>query len=305
LNIPFLTGYERDAETNLDFAQARYYGNLLGRFTSVDPFDGSGLVEEPQSWNRYSYVTNQPTITTDPLGLLATKYFIDGIEASADDVRRLISAGWGVIAPADIVRYNSRLFNGQGGFEHFRATADGNAGWGYYSSVTSSAIDDETQNVLAKSSHTEFHWTRSLGRMAGFQGQLAFLAGGQYYNATGGLIGESPLEMEMLGPVDYVLPGGLIKGSLKVVGTKALIDVTSKPRTIDKALELAIKWLRSGYKEVGQPGCGVFRSADGLRQFRMVTADIMGRHGKIGPHVHLEKLNSAGEVIKNIHTPIF
>ncbi|MFV0388160.1 MAG: RHS repeat-associated core domain-containing protein, partial [Pyrinomonadaceae bacterium] len=31
------TGYERDYESGLDFAQARYYNSKLGRFTSVDP----------------------------------------------------------------------------------------------------------------------------------------------------------------------------------------------------------------------------------------------------------------------------
>lgn len=29
------TGYERDAESGLDYAQARYYSNQQGRFTSV------------------------------------------------------------------------------------------------------------------------------------------------------------------------------------------------------------------------------------------------------------------------------
>ncbi|HBE81741.1 MAG TPA: hypothetical protein DDW24_03050 [Blastocatellia bacterium] len=31
------TGYEKDAESGLDFAQARYYNAIHGRFTSVDP----------------------------------------------------------------------------------------------------------------------------------------------------------------------------------------------------------------------------------------------------------------------------
>ena len=30
------TGYERDVEINLDFAQARYMSNVQGRFISVD-----------------------------------------------------------------------------------------------------------------------------------------------------------------------------------------------------------------------------------------------------------------------------
>ena len=36
------TGYEKDDESGLDFAQARYYNSSHGRFTSVDPFDGIG-----------------------------------------------------------------------------------------------------------------------------------------------------------------------------------------------------------------------------------------------------------------------
>jgi RHS repeat-associated protein len=63
------TGYERDAETGLDFAQARYYSNQQGRFTSPDPFAGSMKESDPQSLNHYSYVGNNPMNSTDPSGL--------------------------------------------------------------------------------------------------------------------------------------------------------------------------------------------------------------------------------------------
>jgi RHS repeat-associated protein len=63
------TGYEKDEETRLDFAQARYYGNGLGRFTSVDPLQESARLALPQSWNRYSYVLNNPLNMIDPFGL--------------------------------------------------------------------------------------------------------------------------------------------------------------------------------------------------------------------------------------------
>jgi RHS repeat-associated protein len=63
------TGYERDEETGLDFAQARYHSKAQGRFTSPDPFLLSADVGEPQSWDRYSYVVNNPLNNTDPLGL--------------------------------------------------------------------------------------------------------------------------------------------------------------------------------------------------------------------------------------------
>ncbi|MBK7804458.1 MAG: RHS repeat-associated core domain-containing protein [Chloracidobacterium sp.] len=63
------TGYERDGETDLDFAQARMFGSGLGRFTSPDPILSSASLGEPQSWNRYSYVLNNPLVFTDPTGM--------------------------------------------------------------------------------------------------------------------------------------------------------------------------------------------------------------------------------------------
>jgi RHS repeat-associated protein len=61
------TGYERDTETQLDYAFARYYNSRLGRFMSADPMDGS--LGNPQSLNRYAYAVNNPANFIDPLGL--------------------------------------------------------------------------------------------------------------------------------------------------------------------------------------------------------------------------------------------
>jgi RHS repeat-associated protein len=61
------TGYERDGETGLDYALARYYNDRLGRFMSGDPL--GGIVSNPQSLNRYTYVLNNLANLTDPLGL--------------------------------------------------------------------------------------------------------------------------------------------------------------------------------------------------------------------------------------------
>jgi RHS repeat-associated protein len=73
-----LTGHERDGETGLDYAQARYYGSTLGRFTGVDPYnpivdtekeeDFREYLGQPQNWNRYGYVWNNPLKYTDPFG---------------------------------------------------------------------------------------------------------------------------------------------------------------------------------------------------------------------------------------------
>ncbi|MCA1643057.1 MAG: DUF4214 domain-containing protein [Acidobacteria bacterium] len=53
------TGYERDAETGLNFAEARYHSDTQGRFTSIDPLSASAKLTDPQSLNRYAYVGNR------------------------------------------------------------------------------------------------------------------------------------------------------------------------------------------------------------------------------------------------------
>ncbi|MBI3652567.1 MAG: hypothetical protein HY231_16220, partial [Acidobacteria bacterium] len=65
------TGHERDQESGLDFAQARYCSSVTGRFMSPDPLSANGgKFEMPQSWNRYAYCVNNPLVYTDPSGLL-------------------------------------------------------------------------------------------------------------------------------------------------------------------------------------------------------------------------------------------
>lgn len=66
------TGHERDtwfgeSVDTLDYMHARYYGGGLGRFLSVDPGKDWDM-SQPQSWNLYSYVRNNPVGATDPSG---------------------------------------------------------------------------------------------------------------------------------------------------------------------------------------------------------------------------------------------
>jgi len=63
------TLYERDKESGLDFAQARYYSSAQGRFTSPDESFADQDQWDPQSWGLYVYTGNNPLMFTDPNGL--------------------------------------------------------------------------------------------------------------------------------------------------------------------------------------------------------------------------------------------
>jgi RHS repeat-associated protein len=71
------TGKEKDAETGLDYFLARYFSSSQGRFTSVDAKGFSKrTLRNPQKWNKYAYVLNNPLQYVDPDGLEELKVTI-------------------------------------------------------------------------------------------------------------------------------------------------------------------------------------------------------------------------------------
>ena len=66
-NTRKFTGKERDSESGLDNLTARFYASTMGRFMSAD--DSKYVVAaDPQTWNLYGYVANNPVNAVDPTG---------------------------------------------------------------------------------------------------------------------------------------------------------------------------------------------------------------------------------------------
>jgi RHS repeat-associated protein len=111
---PSYTGQNSDTEPNLYDFTFREHSMSQGRWISPDPL-GVGAVNpaSPQTWNRYSYVANNPLSGIDPLGLYqpagptcgpdpcggggggvdGTTYTLDGLDTPTGIVQWLLSIG--------------------------------------------------------------------------------------------------------------------------------------------------------------------------------------------------------------------
>jgi RHS repeat-associated protein len=101
------TGKERDTESGLDNFGARYNASTMGRFMTPDPLpwvewqNGSdraqrrfqAYINNPQNFNMYAYVRNNPTNLTDPTGMYVCKGTKDqcaAIQAGLDKAKEAL-----------------------------------------------------------------------------------------------------------------------------------------------------------------------------------------------------------------------
>jgi RHS repeat-associated protein len=129
------TGYEKDDETGLNFAQARYHSPTQGRFTSVDPFNPilefrpdpeddeeeqeeveqqfNDYLGQPQHWNRYAYALNNPLAYVDRDGnipvLIPVALVIIRVAPAAIAAARYLSSPQGQRAIQMAQRYGTQL----------------------------------------------------------------------------------------------------------------------------------------------------------------------------------------------------
>jgi len=107
---------------------ARYYGQgSMLRFLSVDSSSKSIDSFDPQSWNRYSYVGNNPIKYLDPNG----KFKIKGEYSHQNLTRAALPASGGIVNRNDVVSGNiSAEFHGGGPGRPNHLNTNGNASAG-------------------------------------------------------------------------------------------------------------------------------------------------------------------------------
>jgi RHS repeat-associated protein len=102
-------GMEKDDASAMAHTLWRKYDSSSGRWTTPDPYGGSMTVADPQSFNRYTYVNNDPVNQVDPTGLMAEAQtgwsgVSDGFWGSSFDFNASHFGGPGIISAADAHR---------------------------------------------------------------------------------------------------------------------------------------------------------------------------------------------------------
>jgi RHS repeat-associated protein len=84
------TGKERDTESGLDYFETRYFSSAQGRFTSPDAMImKKEWLADPQRWNKYAYVRNNPLRYIDPNGEDLVIYMYEGKDLTDEQKRYL------------------------------------------------------------------------------------------------------------------------------------------------------------------------------------------------------------------------
>jgi RHS repeat-associated protein len=106
------TGKERDLESGLDYFGARYFSGPQGRFTTADAvFLYDEHLVDPQQWNRYAYVRNNPLKYVDPTGnAIETPWDVLNVGMDAASLVANVSSGNVGGAVVDVVSLAYDLF---------------------------------------------------------------------------------------------------------------------------------------------------------------------------------------------------
>jgi RHS repeat-associated protein len=312
------TSYDRSQQTGLDYAVNRTYDSGQNRFTQVDPLQmGSTNLANPQSLNLYAYVENDPVNFVDPDGLneCSAEFSYEqcggnnefwnnqnGLFGNNFAYYHQTYGGMSESVATGLRLHLERVSNSINGYgfitsQEYRARSASvilfHPSIGYwYAGGTVWSEDTEMGNFIREMQRRTAPMAQvSEGFMSGVTDGISDLLDQRDSRANRNTAAFA------IGAGIGAVAAALLPGPGKV---KALQLVT-KSRTANRGLAIAERFLGKGYTEIAS---GVYRSADGSRQFRMTTSDILGTHGKIGPHYNFEILNSSGNVVKNYHMPI-
>jgi RHS repeat-associated protein len=181
------TGKERDTESGLDSFRFRYYGSSLDRFMTPDSAGADRA--NPQSWNKYAYVLNNPLNTLDPLGLWpsnpATPGISDGLWGGTNCYLDGVATSCGALHTEGVAQCpnndcSTQVINGQ--FYQFKAGTGGAQGYVRLSDSLAQGINEANGMFMSNAQYNDYmlatHPDQINGQYQRVAGNLTVLFGG-------------------------------------------------------------------------------------------------------------------------------
>ncbi len=271
-NDYLFAGEQFDPNLGDYYLRQRYYNPSVGRFTRVDSYEGRRI--DPMSRHDYLYAHLNPVNYIDPTGLYTDMMSLSSGMAA---LGALTAISWASLNISNIIlsrKTKSEPLPPLGGF---------GAG-------TQPSVSNHT-------GHGRDELRAALDRLGGF----AEGAQPKLPTHTGHQGGADKLR-ELIKYVFHSTRFDVIDETLNGTGN----FTSSYTINAEDTLDTAEAFLGSGYRQLGLPNSGVFRSADGLRGFRIDNNSIQGFHPPNVPHVHFEVFNSSDlrRPISNNHVPL-
>ncbi|HWX66219.1 MAG TPA: RHS repeat-associated core domain-containing protein [Rhodanobacter sp.] len=270
-NGPGYTGHVNDPDTGLVYMQARYYDPVVGRFLNTDP-----VVPSPGNafnFNRYAYVNNNPIMGIDPTGM----------QDCSDTCMKMRAL-------------SNHFSNMAAGVSDENAAAGMSAhGGGDWAHPGKDPILNSDQKMTA-------------GVASFVTGQIASAMNDFEDFANAEANGEPPSIGSTIGVFSIFTPIGPEAREASIAEKIIAETFNGKGNILSsfiplggQALDAGLKFLGKNYTEIDR---GVFRSSDGLRQFRMEDSSLTGGHRPGVPHVHFELyMPGARKPYVNNHVP--
>ncbi|WP_235789178.1 RHS repeat protein [Pyrinomonas methylaliphatogenes] len=278
---PYVYGeYERDGNWS-DQAQRRVYHGWYSRFYQPDPWDGSYDLTDPQSFNRYAYVQNDPVNFVDPSGLMmegGVSCYIDGVESDCGLALRMVEAGAAVIGPEQTTRWNPDANLGQGGWEFFRALADGRVGWFNIQGVSitvSAVLSHAEMGAWFAGSHTYVNVFTNISSLQKAGGSSPFTSDDSDVRAVSGALSVAGIGAS-IGEYSNVNPSGTMWRGLTKEEAKWYRMSWGGNQYVSRSAAVA---RANAYRLLGR---SAFALGAGISAYQGVQALRHGEYGKAG-----------------------
>ena len=263
------TGQERDAETGLDFFQARYFTSTQGRFMSTDQPLLDQDPANPQSWNLYGYGRNNPLAATDPTGqsvsICAPTCTPFGI--SDDEYQNAQGQPW--YMQGGLTYPSIQQLEAGGGFGWITDSSGYSVGSVYWICDNPGVCGAANRSGAAQIANDAGPAVTGLGTILKFAGSVAFPLAGIAVDVTTNATNR--LTALQAGSRISRKPGSL--GSFK--GTDALRQENETADAIRKALKLPVSEQGLIHELIGEASVDAGRKL-GYRELLVYVKEILG-----------------------------